>query len=500
MGNSRVVIIGAGIAGLSAAVDLAARGLDVTLLERNRAPGGKMRALPVDGSRIDSGPTVLTMRWVFDDLFARAGARLEDHLGLQPAGLLARHDWGNGERLDLFADRERSSDAIGRLAGAAEARRYRTFCDHAGRVFAALNDTFMRDHRPRPPALLARAPPRQWPDLLRMRPFGRLAPLLDDHFRDPRLRQLFGRYATYCGSSPFRAPATLALIAHVEGAGVDLVTGGMTRLAQALTERARAAGGDLRFATAARAIEADGRRVRAVHLSDGARVAADAVIANTDVAGLAAGNLGDAAAAAVAPFATGERSLSAMTWALLTRTTGFPLAHHNVFFGRDYAAEFADLFTHRRLPREPTVYVCAQDRADDGARTGEGPERLFCIVNAPATGDVDPFGAEAVAEGETRLRATLARSGLYCDVDAAPRRVTTPADFEGLFPGTGGALYGRAVHGWRAPFRRPGARSRLRGFYLAGGSVHPGPGVPMVAISGCLAADAVARDLRSKGR
>lgn len=500
MGSSRVVIIGAGIGGLAAAVDLSARGLDVTLLERGSDPGGKMRTVAVDGSAIDSGPTVLTMRGVFDRLFADAGSRLDDHLDLHPAQLLARHAWSDTERLDLFADRERSEAAIAAFAGPDEARRYRDFRAHAGRTFAALQRSFLEAHRTGPAGLVLGSPPRHWPALLRMRPFGRLWKLVAAHFRDPRLRQLFARYATYCGSSPYRATATLALIAHVEGAGVDLVGGGMTALARALAGQARRGGADLRFDTAVTGVETDGRRATGVHLHDGARLPADAVIANTDVGTLAAGALGPAAAAAVAPYAGGERSLSALTWSLRAETHGFPLAHHNVFFGGDYAAEFADLFRHRRPPRDPTVYVCAEDRADDGGRRGTGPERLFCIVNAPPTGDVASFDDANVADGEARLAATLARAGLRIDLERAPRTVTTPADFEQLFPATGGALYGRAVHGWRAPFRRPGARSRLPGLYLAGGSVHPGPGVPMTALSGRLAADAVLRDLRAGGR
>jgi 1-hydroxycarotenoid 3,4-desaturase len=179
---------------------------------------------------------------------------------------------------------------------------------------------------------------------------------------------------------------------------------------------------------------------------------------------------------------------------------GFPLAHHNVFFCGDYAAEFSDIFEHGHVPREPTVYVCAQDRDDLGGRAGEGPERLFCIINAPARGDDPAFGREQAMACDDVALDLLRRCGLEIDLEGGNRVVTTPADFEALFPGTGGALYGRAAHGWRAPFRRPGARSRIRGLYLAGGSVHPGPGVPMVAVSGRLAAARVCEDLARRRR
>lgn len=495
MGSDRVVIVGAGIGGLACAVDLAARGLDVTVVDRRAVPGGKMRQIEVAGRPIDSGPTVLTMRWVFDELFAAAGAHLEDHVTVRSADVLARHAWSADQQLDLYADEERSADAIGRLAGPREGRAYRAFCRHGRRVFETLYEPFIRHPAPTLTSLARDAGIRRIPDLVRMRPFMPLWDLVARHFTDTRLRQLFARYATYCGSSPFRASATLALIAHVEQAGVSLVEGGMVRLAEALAAQVRALGGSVRCGTPVASIEVAHGRARAVRLDDGTRLPAAAVVANVDTASLAAGALGADAAGAIAPPERAPRSLSAVTWSMTAEARGFPLAHHNVFFCGDYAAEFGDIFDHGRVPREPTVYVCAQDRDDHGGRRAEGPERLFCIINAPARGDDPAFGREQAMACDDAALALLRRCGLEIDLERGTRTVTTPADFEAMFPGTGGALYGRAAHGWRAPFRRPGARSRLPGLYLAGGSVHPGPGVPMVAVSGRLAAERVRADL-----
>lgn len=494
MGTERVVVIGAGMGSLAAALDLSARGLEVIVVERGDTPGGKIRQVAAGPAVVDAGPTVLTMRWVFDQLFADAGARLDDEVTLRAADRLARHAWSAGERLDLFADHERSAEAIAALAGSAEAQRYRRFCRHAARTFEALYRPFMWHPRPGPAGLAWAAGARRLPDVVRARPFGDLWGLISDHFHDPRLRQLFARYATYCGSSPYRASATLALIAHVEQAGVFLIEGGMSRLAHAVAATASRCGATFRYATAATAIETTGGRATGVRLDSGERIRADAVLANADVASLACGNLGTAAAHAVGAAATRERSLSALTWTGLAATEGFPLTHHNVFFGRDYAAEFRALFDEHRIPAEPTIYLCAQDRDDQGARTGSGPERLLAIINAPATGDSDDF-SDAAGLCQRLLAATLARCGLHIDSAEGAHAVTSPADFERLFPGTGGALYGRAVHGWHAPFARPTARSALPGLYLAGGGVHPGPGVPVVAMSGRLAASRIVADL-----
>ena len=248
MNTGRVVIIGAGVGGLVAALRLAVRGLQVTVVEAATSPGGKMRELLVDGARIDAGPTVFTMRWVFDAIFAEIGATLSERLTLRPVDTLARHAWSRSERLDLFADIDRSAEAIGGFAGPREADGYVKFCRRAGAVYATLREPFIASSRPSPVDLVRRAGLAGLGDLARISPFTTLWRALGDHFRDPRLRQLFGRYATYCGSSPFDAPATLMLVAHVEQDGVWLVEGGMHRLAATLAEAARAHGASFRFA------------------------------------------------------------------------------------------------------------------------------------------------------------------------------------------------------------------------------------------------------------
>jgi 1-hydroxycarotenoid 3,4-desaturase len=232
-----VIVVGAGMAGLACAIDLAASGFRVTVVERAGRPGGKMREVAVGDARIDSGPTVFTLRWVFDGLFDAAGASLDDHVALKPLDVLARHAWSSAERLDLFADIDRSADAIGDFAGAAEAKGYRAFSAEAGRVFQTLRGAFLTDQLTGPIGLSRRVGLANLGALFALRPFETLWTALGDHFSDPRLRQLFGRYATYCGSSPFAAPATLMLIAHVEQDGVWVVEGGMQRLADAMERR-----------------------------------------------------------------------------------------------------------------------------------------------------------------------------------------------------------------------------------------------------------------------
>ncbi len=501
--NERVIVVGAGVGGLVAALELASQGVEVLVLERASRPGGKIREVTLGGAAMDAGPTVFTMRWVFEELFDAVGLRLADHLDLQPLAVLARHAWNDGQRLDLFADVARSADAIGSFAGADASRGYLEFCERARDIYRTLEGPFLRGSRPNPLSLARRVGLRGLPGLVRISPFATMWSELGRYFADPRLRQLFGRYATYCGSSPFLAPAPLMRVAHVEQDGVWRVDGGMHRVAQTLASLAQQRGATLRFNAPVDEILCRGGRACGVRLPGGEELRADAVVFNGDVAALGAGLLGRDPIDASARVDPARRSLSALTWNLLAETRGFPLSRHTVFFSDDSAREFGDIFQRARLPESPTVYVCAQDRADDhdedddNEATHSAPERLLLIVNAPATGDTRPFTPEELARCEARTFKTLARSGLRVMRHPEHSLMTTPRDFEQLFPGTGGALYGQASHGWAASFSRPGARSRMPGLYLAGGSVHPGPGVPMAALSGRQAAASVMADRAS---
>ncbi len=481
MRREQTVIIGAGIGGLSAAIRLAASGHDVVVLERAAAPGGKMRRLDVAGLGIDGGPTVLTMRWVFDELLASAGAALDDQVTLEPLSILARHAWSEKERLDLHANLAASADAIGSFSGSAEARRFLDFSAEARRIYRTLEKPFLKSQRPNPLSLATANGWRGMMEMARINPFETMWKGLGRHFRDPRLRQLFGRYATYCGSSPFHSPATLMLVAHVEQAGVWTVKGGMHELALSLERFARRIGVTFRYGAEVSSIGVANGTVAAVRTRE-EEIPCGSVVVNADANAVASGLFGSQVKRAVASVAPQQRSMSAITWAAAVRTSGFPLSRHNVFFSRDYAQEFRELNTG--YPSEPTVYVCAQDREGEP----QGPERLLVLVNSPANGDQTPASQEAV---EAAMRRKLKACGLDVAWEEGAAVVTDPQGFHALFPATGGALYGRASHGWMASFQRPAARTAVPGLFLAGGSVHPGPGVPMAALSGLLAADSL---------
>lgn len=488
------VVIGGGVGGLSAAIQAATLGIPVTLLERADRVGGKMRELSIGGRPVDSGPTVMTMRWAFEQLFAATGRELGNYVEFAPLELLARHAWPDGSRLDLFADIEASAAAIEAFAGPRDAEGYRRFCAHGERIFATVEQPFLRSARPSMTSVVTAKGLRGALDFARIDWHRSMWRALADFFEDPRLRQLFGRYATYYGSSPFRAPATLNLIAHVERVGVWRVVGGMYRVAEALERLAIELGVVIRSGCEVSEIVVEDGRAVAVRLASGERLAAAAVIVNAAPQALDEGRFGANVRDCVGLSRDAERSLSAVTWSALARTRKFPLAHHNVFFSRDYPEEFRAL-ERGELIHEPTVYVHAQDRVESSGTHGDAwsePERLLILVNAPPRGDA----ARAIGDLdalERRSFGLLRACGLELDVIEAQR--TAPEQFEQLFPATGGALYGFANHSMMDPFRRPAARTKLARLYLAGGGAHPGAGIPMVCLSGQLAGRAVAEDL-----
>jgi phytoene desaturase len=495
----RIVIIGAGVGGLAAGIRLAAQGCQVQIFERNERIGGKLGIMQSDGWTFDTGPSLLTMPDILRDLFAVAGASLDDMLELVRLDPLCRYVYPDGIILDAPA----RTDAMAAEAESFHPRDgdgFEDFMDYGRRVYDVAAQPFLFSPLEKP-SKLARQLARRLnapQNLARVLAPISLDMLVRRHFRDPHVRQVFDRYATYTGSSPFATPAVYAIIPYVEYAfGVWYPRGGMYQLAHALERLAAQTGVVIHTDSPVRQIVCKDAAAVGVELVSGEHISADAVISNVDVA---------TTYRHMVPPATRSRQVMEQIDRLEPSLSGFvlllgvnrrydQLLHHNIYFSFDYRQEFHDIFERLVAPRDPTIYVCAATRTDP-SQAPSGCENLFVQVNVPHLSREFSWPAEQAGYRELVLE-KLERSGL---TDLREHIVTetmiTPDDMERRYGAQQGAIYGFSANSLFAPLRRPQNRARdIKNLYFAGGSVHPGGGLPLVMLSGKIAADLVAADV-----
>ncbi|SDK35855.1 phytoene desaturase [Nonomuraea maritima] len=472
---AEVTVIGGGVGGMVCALLLARQGHEVRLYERLPRLGGKLAEHRRDGFAFSLGPSLLTM----PELFRELGLERE----LVEPELLCRYRFADGTVLDARRDPDLMAAEVERLAPG-EGRNWRAFHAWARGCLRAAGRTAFAG-----PLLRADGAARL-SDLLAVAPARTLDGLARRYFRDPRLRQYAGRYATYAGSSPYRAPAALGCVPALEhDQGVWYAPGGLPRLADDLALLLKAANVRVHLSEPVAAVEAGTSRVTGVRLASGERVRADVVVANVDAAALYGRLLPDRARlrriARLGPSSSAFLLLAGVEG----RTPGLP--HHSVLFSADYRREFADIFDHGRPPRDPTVYVGCSS-VDDASQAPVGAENWTMLVNVPARDPARwPIGVAAYRD---LVLERLAERGY----DLAGRLrfvdVFTPADLRDRYGAWGGAIYGSACRGRLAPFLRPGNRGPRRGLYLVGGSAHPGGGLPMVTLGAHIVATLVAQD------
>jgi phytoene desaturase len=479
---SRVVVVGAGVGGLAAAARLAALGHHVTVCEASPEPGGKLGVYERDGFRFDTGPSLVTMPYVFEDLFTSTGG-WPAGLSLTPLEPLARYRFADGTGVDASSDLDVHCHRLDAALGPGAGDDWRAFSERAGRIWAASRGPFLESALAGP-ATLARLALRRPRDLAAIAPGSSLRGLGRRYLRDPRLRAYLDRYATYTGSDPRRAPAALAAVPYVEQAyGGWYVPGGLHRLGAAVHDRAVERGARVRLGARVVRVELEGGRVAGVKLEDGGRLPADIVVANAD-ASVVYRTLVEAPRAA-RRLARATPSLAGFVLLLAVRGRTPGLAHHNVLFPQDYDAEFDAVFGPAARPvPDPTLYVSAPD---DPAVRPPGTEAWFVLVNAPrhgrGPGAVDwraPGLADAYAD---TLLDLLAARGLPVRDRVLFSQVLTPADLEQRTGAVGGGIYGTSSNGPTAAFLRPANRSPVPGLFLVGGSAHPGGGLPLVTLS-----------------
>jgi 1-hydroxycarotenoid 3,4-desaturase len=491
MSTEKVVVVGAGMGGLSAALKLAGQGVEVEVIEAQAGPGGKVGVASVGGVEFDTGPSVLTMIPTLREVFAGAGTRLEEELSLVSGeGPTFRYMYPTGEVVEVFERPGRTLASVRDALGPKAAGELEGFLDYSRQIWEAARPNFVEGEAPNIGSMFKLGFTKLG-QVMKIDPFNTMWGAICQRVQDERLRWLLARYATYNGSNPMEAPATLNCIAWVElGEGGYGVRGGMRELPRAMERVAKRLGVRFRYNSPVRSLWVERGRVMGVRLEGGEEIHASAVVVNADVgllrerllpAGVDAG-LGEAQ----------EPSMSGWTGVLragLGQVAGGRVAH-TVLFPRAYMREFEDIFERGRVPVEPTVYLCAQSVSHGAPGWGDA-EPVFVMVNAPCEPVRGATSPEVWAQLEQVVMARLEAAGLKAASDELVWR-RTPTDLAVQYPGSRGSIYGAASNSPMAAFKRPANRVKgLPGLYLASGSAHPGGGVPMCLLSGQTAARAV---------
>ena len=482
--RKKIAVVGAGIGGLVSALKLASDGFEVKVFEGSDYPGGKIRTLESASGPVNIGPTVLTMLSIFQSLFKEVGENIFDHLELKEQKILARHWWSDGTKFDLLANKDDACDEVQRVFGAKAREQYIKFFHSTKEMFDCFEQPIMKSSSPSALEILKAIckKPKIIPALV---PFLTLEKYLKSKFSETKLQQLFGRYSTYVGGSPLHSPALMALVWQAEARGVWTVEGGISSVARAIEKMAIDRGVEFIYGHRVTEIQKSNFLVDKISLDDGTSHEADAVIFNGDPRALATGLLGDNLQNIAGITRDANRSLSANVWGFESNIINKNLAHHNVFFSDKVNSEFYEI-EKGQIPLDPTLYICAQDR--EKPNKAQKTERFEIILNAPPLSKRKPNKEDfKICKSVTLER--FKNFGLNFQVDLERKNLTTPKDFNILFPASEGSLYGQSPHGLMATFQRPKSVTSVANLFLVGGGIHPGAGVPMATLSALLAVE-----------
>lgn len=471
----KAVVIGAGIGGLSSALLLLSRGYEVTVIEKNDQVGGKMGQISSNGYRFDTGPSLLTMPFLLRELFARTGRKLEDYVQLKELEHLCHYEYRDGVTFENWASESKTLDEIRRIAPEEE-KSYVRFLNHCSRLYELTEGVFLRN------------PLFEWNDLqnlpllnlLQINAFSTVSQMVDRSFRSPYLRQFFKRFTTYNGSSPFLAPATLNVIPHVElRMGAYYVHGGIYNIAKAIKNACDEQ--SCRWLMGEEVVECfgDSDHLRGVRLKSGEPVEADVFVCNADASFATQRLLPDHSTRSERKRAKNtEPSSSGYVLLLGVQKTWPQLHHHNIFFSGDYDQEFTNIFSERKCPDDPTIYV-TNTSVTDSKDAPEGHSNLFILVNTPylPVQCSNAYGDRILQILESRGLTGLSESVLF-------RQDILPHEFETRYYSNRGSIYGTSSNRLFSAFLRPrNAHRRIKNLYFTGGSTHPGGGIPLVLLS-----------------
>ena len=495
---ANIVVIGAGIGGMSAAARLAKAGHEVTIFENSDRSGGKCRTEWFGDYAFDTGPSLLTLPAVYRDLFLKTGKRIEHVLDIKPVDPAFNYHFSDGSSVTFpNLSNPNTYNEIEKSYGLVASNQWKELIDRAERMWEVSREPFIESELNSIFSLLKGK--NLLRDIKEIAPFTSLRKLSEKLKLDPHLQMIVDRYATYTGSDPRSAPAVLLTIAFVESTfGAWHIQGGVGQLSVALEQRCTDLGVNFKFNTLVTQILVKNNQTTGIKTSDGKEIKSDLVVANSDAEYIYNKLLSKNVSGARSErrklkFAT--KSLSGFSLLLgLDNSKGkaVPIDHHNVYFPNNYDAEFDDIFTKQIPVKDPTIYICAPK--DSHMTKGDNKEAWFVLVNAPRhqiDGGWD--WREGGAEYGQKIIKKLDDLGLNVSSRLDFMKYRTPADLENYAMAPGGSIYGSSSNSAASAFLRTKNRSKIKGLFCVGGSSHPGGGLPLVGISAEIVANAIGK-------
>lgn len=469
----KAIVIGSGIGGLAIAIRLAARGFDVEIFEKSDRSGGKMNEFRSNGFRFDTGPSLFTLPHLLDELFQLHGKKRSDYLDVKTLEMTCKYFFPDGMEIDAWSDQDRFLKEIKNL-GFSE-KSVSKYLDHQSFIYKNTSDFFLFHAIHRPAIFIREAAKQNLKALFKMQPFKTMNRANEEAFGKSNLTQLFNRYATYNGSNPYAAPATLNMIAHLEhNEGAYFPTGGMYGIIRALEKLAESTGIKIHHQKCVNQLLTEGSRVTGV-ISESVFNPADIVINDTDISYFYKHILPEPTK--LKKLEKLEKSSSALIfyWSMKVRSG---LDVHNILFSKNYPNEFEHLFKHKTFSDDLTIYLFISNKINP-EDAPEGHENWFVMVNAPQTNGQN--WEKEIANVRNHIIQKI-HDTLKIDVNACllEEKVLSPTDIERLTSSANGSLYGHSSNSAFAAFlRHPNFSRKYKNLYFVGGSVHPGGGIPL---------------------
>ncbi|MCG1020734.1 phytoene desaturase family protein [Sutcliffiella horikoshii] len=497
--NKKVVVIGGGLGGLSAAIRLSADGYEVKVIEKGERLGGKLNIRSGKGFSFDTGPSILTMPWVLEQLFASANRNLHDYITIERVEPQWRTFFEDGTTIDVTSDLPKMLEQI-REQSAKDANGFFEYLNYCSRMYEYSLKSFYKKSLSGLSELRAL---HNLKELIGMDPMKSMDQITKKYFEDKHFQQLFNFMIMYIGSSPYHAPAVLSQLTHVQlGLGIYYVKGGMYKIAEAMQKLLDEMKVEYKLNASVRKILTEGHKATGVLLEDGEEIDADLVVSNLEAIPAYKTLLKDVpmAESAANDLVKYTPTVSGLVLLLGVNRQYEQLAHHNFFFSRDPEVEFDTIFNKGLPAKDPTIYIGVSSKTDS-TQAPEGKENLFVLTHVPP-----------LKEGETweeykdiyreKVLTKLERMGLGGLKDSIEFEYSfTPNDLQNLYGANGGSIYGVVTDRKKnGGFKIPCRSKILNNLYFTGGSTHPGGGVPMVTLSGQLTADAIKEDFEQIGK